>query len=412
MNIKHLPWLLGISAIIFGTVGFRHYSSKKNHPLFNTQKAERRNLLALIKAKGILIPHEIIKIGNLNNGIIAELYAQENDLVEEGQLLAVINGGKLDTEINTQFGILDAAQANLNYQTKFLNRQQQLFACKQLSLDGIQQAERDYQAAVAKVEEAKGLYEFAKLTYHYNSIVAPASGMIISKNVSVGESVSNISTPTSVLYTLAKNIRELKALIFLNSSALEIMEPNIAARMTLDTYPYTAFTSTINSIIDIPHEMGLPDYIYARLMPKITNPSNQYAIVPIDNSNLRLRPGMTFTAQITVAQKENTLSMPLKIMNISRSSIQDLAEQLDYGYQPLDNKKLLALSNDTSARTVWILSNKVFIEQAINVGINDGDFIEITQGLNGTEDIVCETNEPNSIKDILSNFLTKQSIKK
>lgn len=399
MNIKqNLPWLLCIATALTFTLGFRHYSSAQAHPtLFTTEKAQRRSIVSMIQAKGILIPKETVTIGNLVNGIIRALYVQENDLVEEGQLLAEIDDSREDWDVNTNFSNLDAAQAILSYQYELLKRQQQLFLCKQISLDALQQAERDYEAAYGKVEQAKGLYEQAKLTYDNKQIHSPVSGMIIAKNVSVGQAVSNFS-PAAAIYVIARNIKELKAHIFVDNAALEILEPNTAAQMTIETYPHKKFTGIIKEITEIPHEMELTDYTYARLIPKTEKPIHNCAIAPIDNSDLELRPGMIFIARITVAEKESVLSVPGQSFKISIHSIHKLAEELGYSYEPLDNKKLLDVAHSDSANTVWILRNKTFIEKAVKVGINDADFYEILEGLDGNEDVVYETRESHPAK--------------
>lgn len=390
---KHLSWLLFISTAIIFTVGFRHYPSKGNQKrFFSTEKAQPRTIISMVKAKGILIPQEIIKVGNLINGIVRSLYVKENDLVKKGQLLAEIDDAREDADINATFGNLDAAQAVLVYQLEFLKRQEALFARNQVSLDGLQQAQRDYEAAYGKVEQAKGLHEAAKITYDDKQIHSPASGMIITKNVSVGQAVSNFA-PSEVIYVIAKDVETLKAHIFLDANALEILKTDTSARMTIDTYPHKTFTGTIKEITGIPHAMELTDYTYARLLPKTEKTDHHCAITPIDNSDLSLRPGMTFAAQITVAEKENALSMPSQAFKINKHMIQQLAEELSCGYQPLEYQKLHALTLNDAAKTVWVYTDNTFIEKAVTVGINDADFTEIKEGITDTDEIVYEIVE-------------------
>lgn len=404
MNIKQtFPWLpfLGAAIIImlivriFGhnhstellgslstecDVGHNQISS------YNTEHAQKRTIISIVKAQGILVSQEIIQVGNLINGIIRYLYVAENELVEKGQLLAEIDDSLEDSDVNKAFGTLDEAQARLKYQLEFLKRQEQLFACKQISLDTYQQAEREYQTAYARVELAKGAYETAKLIYDNKRIHAPASGMIIAKNVTVGQAVSNFS-PASVLYAIATHIKELKAHIFLEDGATDILEPHMPTRITLDTYPHKKFTGVIQEITNTPHAMELSDYTFARLVPTTAKPAHHCAIMPIDNSDLSLRPGMTFSAQITVAEKEDTLSVPNQAFKITQQNIQQLAQNLDYHYKPLEGKTLIdALHND--AKMVWVLEDKTFVEKAVITGASDTDYTEIVKGLDGSENII------------------------
>jgi HlyD family secretion protein len=397
---SHILWILFISIAILFTLGFRRYSSKaENTALFTTEKAQQRNIVSAIKTKGTLIPVEIVRVGNIVNGIIRYLYFQENDLVNKGQLLAEIDDGREDWDINANFGNLDTNQAVLSYQYEFLKRQEQLFIRKQISLDTFQQAQRDYQAAYAKVEQAKGLYEQSKLTYDNKKVFSKVSGMIIEKDVSLGETISNDTgvAPVTIICKIAREIELLKAYILLDDAALESTTTNMTATMTVDTYPHKKFIGNISEIISIYHTMEIADYPYLSLIPKVEKSASHYAIAAIDNKDLTLRPGMTFTASITIAAKENVLSLPSQVFKISKHSIQQIAEDRGYKYQPLDNRKLLELAHADNAKTVWVYKNNTFIEKAITAGISNADYVEITQGIDENDDIVYEAHEPTAI---------------
>lgn len=399
---SHILWILFISIAILFTLGFHHYPSKKEHNhLFTTEKAQQRNISSVIKAKGILIPQEVVRVGNLINGILRYVYFEENELVQKGQLLIEVDDGREDWDINASFGNLDANQAVLSYQSEFLKRQQQLFIRKQISLDTLQQAERDYEAAFAKVEQAKGLYEQSKLTYDNKRVPSPVSGMMIQKEVSPGETISNDSgiAPVSVICKIARDIELLKAYILLDDSALESATTNMAASMTIDTYPHKKFIGIIDTFANISHAMEMADYPYLNIIPKAEKSGSHYAIAIVDNKDLSLKPGMTFTATITVAEKENVLSVPNQVFKVNKHSIQQIAEDQSYTYQPIDNKKLLELSHTDNAKTLWIYKNNMFIEKAVIVGISDADNVEITQGIDGSEDIVYEAHELMSTQD-------------
>lgn len=399
MNTKqHIPLLIVIGTAIIFTLGFRHYSSKKEHyKLFITETAQPHNIISSMTAPGILTPLEIIKIGNLINGIVRALYAEENDFVEEGQLLAEIDDSREDTDVNNAFSNLDAAQATLTYQNALLKRQEALFSRNQISLDLYQQSLRDYESSLAKVEQAKALYEQAKLVYDNKRIRTPISGIIIAKNTSIGEAVSNFS-PSSVIYALAPHIKILKAHILLDNNAVETLKINTPVTMTVDTYPHKIFTGIITEITNMPHEMELTNYTYARLIPKTEKLARHCAIVSIDNSDLSLHPGMTFSAHITVAEKGNVLSVPNKVFKISKHDIQQLAEQLDYGYQPLENKELLEIAHAKTSKTLWIYKNKNFTEKVVTLGINDAEFFEVTEGLDSTQEIVYAIKDSRATK--------------
>jgi HlyD family secretion protein len=419
MNIKQdfttfskqdFPWLpfLGAAIIVIiimlalrGTG--RHIIGPNNH--FNTEYAQKRTIISIVKTQGILVPQDIIQIGNLIDGIVRYLYAEENDIVEEGQLLAEIDDSLEDSAVNSSFGNLDAAQAVLKYQWEFLKRQEQLYGCKQISLDVYQQAERSYQTALANVEANKGLYETQKLIYNNKRVHSPISGMIIARNVSVGQAVNNYSPP-SVLYTVVKNT-ELKAYIFLDAHALEVLEPNMPVSITVDAYPHKTVTGPVREIINIPY-IAAPDHPFSRFVPKTPPPTNNCAVVHLDNRDLSLRPSMTIKATITVAEKEDTLSIPMQALKITKQQIQQLAQDFDYHYQPLEGKELIDAIHK-NAKTVWVLAHKTFVEKTVTTGVSDAEYIEITAGLDGSENVVCSLNECNGLMQVMKTYCTRDA---
>ena len=363
----------------------------------------RRFIPKKVKAHGVLVPKEIIQIGNLVDGIVRYAYVQENDLVKEGQLLAEIDDSIEDSAVNATFGNLDAAQAALKYQFEFLKRQEQLYGCKQISLDAYQQAERNYQAALAAVEATKGLYETQKLIYDNKRIKCPTSGMIIAKNVSVHQSVNNYSPP-SILFIIAKDIHTLKAYIYLDANALDLLKPKMPVQITIDSTPHTTFIVPIHEITTIPYIVA-PDHPFARFVPKTPPPTSNCAIAIIDNTDLKLRPAMSFSAQVIVAEKEQALSVQTQTLKITLQNIQQLALDLGYHYQPLQGEARLDALHQDSKR-VWILQNKTFIEKVVTTGISDGDYTEITAGLDGSEYIVSNiaVAEQHSIAAICNKY--------
>lgn len=409
MNIKKdFPWLpaFGAFCIILFIVN-RWNKAADPDAAFYAEQANHRNITCVVNAQGILAPQEIIKIGNLINGVVRYLYANENDFVEEGQLLAEIDDANEDSGINTFFGNLDAAQATLKYQLEFLKRQEQLYACKQISLDAYQQAERSYQEALGKMESTKALYEHEKLTYDNKRVRAPISGMIIAKRASIGEAVSNFS-PSSILYFMAKDIRHLQAHIILDDKKLEALRTDVTAHMTVTAYPHHTFSGPITTIGNMPNTMQASDYIYAKQLPTTTPQMHPCATVPVENHDLTLRPGMTFNARIIVDQKADALSISQQALTVSTKSIEQLAHQIGYSYQPLDSKALMQAIHDDS-KTVWVVERKTFVQKEISTGISDGDFVEVIKGLSGSEDVVCSINERHGLMQAFKSYFSSKA---
>lgn len=394
MNPKYyLAWLPFIgTALVFSFLFYSYFIKTDTVIPFRTEKAQKRHITNIIKATGFLNPKDVLKIGSLVNGIIETLYVEENEFVEAGQLIAEIDDGKEDAELNMAFGALDAAQAQLAYQKTFLERQQTLFGFNQVSLDTMQQAIRDYHNAVANVEQKKAQYEQAKITFGNKKIYSPLAGIIIAKNATLGETVT-LSAPATIIYTIAKNIKEMEAELEVDESTIGYLKLKTNVQMTFDTYPHKVFSGTITEISNNPiRESGTVSY---------------RATVPFSNDELLFRPGMTLDARIIVDDKEDTLSLPSQVFKINRRIMKELAYKLGYTYQPINETERNELIQKDNTKTIWIVENGSFIERAVTIGTNDSAFYEITSGINGSENVIYDTIEPDAMKEFFGRFFGK-----
>ena len=114
---------------------------------------------------------------------------------------------------------------------------------------------------------------------------------------------------------------------------------------------------------------------------------------------------MSLSAQVIIAEKEQALSVQTQTLKITLQNIQQLALDLGYHYQPLQGEARLDALHQDSKR-VWILQNKTFIEKVVTTGISDGDYTEITAGLDGSEYIVSNiaVAEQHSIAAICNKY--------
>lgn len=381
-----------IATIIFLTiVGITAYNLLFMVPVqekFTTAKALYKDISQTVEATGRLEAQDTIKVGSIVPGIIEKLYFEENELVKEGQILALIDDGKADAEVRMAQGDMEEAQALLTYKELHYKRQESLYNAQQISQDRFDQLTSDLNAARANLFAKKAKYDLAQLTFDNKRIKAPSDGIVIAKNGSERETVTLASPPT-IIYTIAKDVTQMEATILVDENNIALLKVGIEAELVYDAYPYKKFTGTISSLSN---------------QPIIKETSISYeVVVKQDNSDMLLRPGMTVNARFIIQEKKNILTVPSYLFTINKTEIQKIASNNRYDFKPLDPQELRKLERERPIKTVWVVENKSFVEKAVEIGITDNIFFEITTGITDASDIVVSIDND----DIMQSFYKK-----
>jgi HlyD family secretion protein len=386
MNItKIIKWsLLGL--IVIGAASFTYikFGKKKEKDPYKAEKITRRTIVQAVRATGTLEAEGTINIGSLINGTVESLHAEENQIVKKGQLLAVIDDGKGDTDVKKTLGLLDQARAQLTYQKAYYAREKKLFDAGLISQDEFDQAQQSHDAAVANVAAQDAAYQQAVLQFDEKRITSPINGIVITKHVSLREGVANFSPPT-ILYTLAEDIRRMQVELEIDETDIGLIQIGLEAKLYFDTYPHTSFRGKIYEISSGPSKKG-SSVIYK-------------AKIKIDNSSNLLKPGMTAHAQIVVGVRKDSLSVPGHLFGLDARMLQAAAQQKHYEFKPLNKtektKFRAQLTNkNRPVKTVWIVQNNAIIQKPIELGITDNAYFEVVSGLTGQENLIIDVDEP------------------
>jgi len=392
MNNKTLIKLMIVIVALIGLTIIIYYRKtiKKRKELFKTAKFEKRNITYIINATGALEAQGTIKVGSLINGVVKDLYAKENDTVRKGQLLVQLDNGKGDTDVRRTAGFLEQAKAKLNYQKAFFKRQEKLYNNGHISLDAFEKAKSSYKEAEANVKTQEATNEQAIIDYNNTMIKSPIDGIVVKKNVSLGEGVSSFLMPT-VLYEIAEDLRIMDAILEVDETYIGDLKVGQKSKLNFDTYPNKVFIGKIK-------EIGTG--------AKINKGTVSYeAKILLDNKDLLLKPGMTIHANIIVAKKKNVLAIPGYIFSINPKLIELVAKEKKYSYKALTKDELNEFKKtlqcqEHAVRTVWVLHNTTFMEKAIEIGLTDKTFFEIVKGLHGDEDVVIDVEETDAMKEM------------
>ena len=352
MKKKYLFWILGILVIAGGAGGYTYYyKGPESAVKYRTVKAERGGLSAYVTANGTINPVITVLVGSQVSGTIQKLYADYNSRVKKDQLIAQIDPAIFQAQVSQAKAKLENAKASfLNAQAdiataksnvesnkanvlksrvavddtkRSLDRALELFrrnlisaserdsaqtaqdsALAQLEASQAQQkaseaqldsANAKLEAARAQIKQAEAELELAQVNLDHTKILAPVNGIVISRNVDVGQTVAaSLQAPT--LFTIAQDLTEMQ--VDTNVSEADIGRVAIGqeATFTVDAFPNLTFQGKVTDIRNAPLT--------------VQNVVTYDVVILVKNPELKLRPGMTANASILVAQRENVLKIP------------------------------------------------------------------------------------------------------
>jgi HlyD family secretion protein len=382
--------IIRMSLITLGIIGigaaWYFFSAQKTTKYFTTQKPAKRAINQTILASGQLEVKDVDRIGSLIDGTIRKLYAQENQRVTKGQLIAEIDNGKGDTDVREKRGEFKKAQNNLTYVAAHFQRQKALYDFGQLARNTYEKELQSYHDAQQDVAIKKALYDRAVINYNNIYIKAPNDGIILNLEVKQGQAVA-VSSPPTIICEIAKDITVMQAKIEIDESMIGKVTIGNTVSMTFDSYPDTIFTSTITSVNFTTRDLTKHPIMYL-------------ATAPVTNTYLLLRPGMTVNAKIVAGNASGAFVVPQDIFSFNRTSIQQIAKIIGYTVQPLEQKINGAQQLNKPRKTLWIVKDKKFIERAVEVGITDATSVQIISGITEADDILVDIEESDEMKKV------------
>lgn len=386
-------WLIALAIIIGGIIVVKQiFFPPKKVNWYTLGQSQRKSISQIIRATGSIEAEDTLKIGSIVSGVIEKMLKEENDPVKKGDLIAIIDDGKGDTEVRETEGLLEQAKSDLEYQTAFFYRQKALYEAKQLSQDGFEKVTRDYKNAQAVVTARQAAHDRAKLIFNNKKIRAPEEGIILKKVSTEGETVT-LASPATIIYEIAKDIRKMEVKLEIDENSIGDLNVGEKVYLTFDTYPYKRFIGKIQKISNAP-------------IVKKTAVSYKASFL-LDNSEQLLRPGMTVNARIIVGEKEDVLAIPGHVFAINPDLLEKVALLHRFSIQKIDKKRRQKLQEKGNYNTIWIKENKTFVEKPVEIGINDTAYFEIVSGLKEDENIIFDIYEPDTMEELYSKLFGK-----
>ncbi|MBX9895179.1 MAG: efflux RND transporter periplasmic adaptor subunit [Nitrosomonas sp.] len=318
---------------------------------YKTRSAERGDIIQTISANGTLTPLILVNVGTQISGTVTRLYADYNDRIETGQVLAELDPALLRAQLQQSRANHLNAQTALKIAENKLKRHRLLQQQGFISPEALEIVEQETAAARAQMAVTKAQVDRDQTNLNYSIIRSPISGVVIARDVDIGQTVAaNFQTPT--LFKIAKDLRQMQINISVAEADIGLLHIGQSINFSVDAFQNLQFTGTVKQV---------------RLNPTIQENVVTYNVVAIvDNEDEKLLPGMTANIHFVVAQKNDVLRVPNAALR----------------FQPKDNQ--LSDSGKASLKTA---SSKLYIlkenkPSLINVvtGISDGNHTEIISG--------------------------------
>ena len=335
----------------------------------DTYKTEPTSLSEVVTATGTMESVTSVDVGTQVTGIISSLYVDFNDEVTKGQLIAEIDKTVLQSELQSADATLASAKVTYEYTKKNYERDKALHAEKLISDYEFQTSTKDYEVARMAYEKGQADRVRAAKNLTYAEITSPIDGIVVSREVEVGQTVvSNMSVAS--LYVIA-DLDHMQVVGAVDEADIGQVKVGQHVTFTVDAYPDDTFTGTVTQV---------------RINPTTTNNVVTYeVIVSTTNPDHKLLPGMTANLSIFTLELENALAVPLKALKFEPMP-DDEGSDLPKP-QPL---------KEPAEHSIWIVRDGRLIETAVELGMKNSVYQQITSGLKQGDTVALQYEEKRS----------------
>jgi HlyD family secretion protein len=388
-------YLIIVAAVLLisGIAGF-FYLKRTPEVSFKTVKIERGTIISNVAATGNLSAVTTVQVGTQVSGTIQKLYVDYNSRVKKGQAIAEIDPSLFNASVEQSQGNFLSAEANLQKaKVTLVDAERTVKRNKKLLADGIisqsdydvaetawQSARTSVKAAEGSVAQTRGSLMQSKTNLRYSVIRSPVDGVIISRAIDVGQTVAaSFQTPT--LFTIAQDLTKMQIEVSVDEADISRIKMDQNASFTVDSYPEQSFRGKVVQIRSAP-------IINQNVVTYIT-------VVNVDNTDLKLKPGMTANVSIEVARKDDVLKLPPAALRFKPKS---------KGDEPKEKRQAGAPSNGAGreaggkpgmrkdkGQQVYIVKENKPVAVAVKTGISNNSSIELVEStLKEGDEVIIE----------------------
>ena len=379
---KRRIYVVGAALLLLGAVFGVSRCGRSAAAGYQTVNVTRGAITQAVTATGTLNPVVNVQVGSQVSGNIQKLFADFNSRVKEGEVIAQIDPVVFQANVNQAEGELANARAALDLARLNATRIQSLVAKQNSAQSELDQATAALRQAEANVKIKEGSLEKAQADLDHCTIRSPIDGMVISRNVELGQTVA-ASLQAPVIFTIANDLSKMQ----INASVAEADIGGVAVDQevdfTVDAFPSQTFRGKVVQVRNAP--------------VTVQNVVTYDTVIGVSNPELKLKPGMTANVSIISAHRDNVLKIPNAALRFRPSDERTAPSPRGSpgagrgrqgggpGGRPVGDR-----AERRAERTVYVLppNGSKPVATTIKTGISDGVATEVTEGLKDGDRVV------------------------
>lgn len=348
---------------------------KKNSVTLQTVKVERGELTETVTATGTVESVTSVDVGTQVTGIIDKLYVDYNSVVKKGELIAEIEKTMLESDLRSAEASVESAKLTYEYNRINYERDKTLHDKQLISDYEFQTSQKDYNVSKATYDKALADRVRAAKNLNYAEIYSPIDGIVISREVEVGQTVvSNMNVAN--LYTIA-DLDNMQVIGNVDEADIGSVKVGQPVQFSVDAYPDDIFEGSVTQV---------------RLSPTTeSNVVTYEVVVAAANPDHKLIPGLTANLTIYVMREQNVLLLPSSAFTFTPSDY-DGSYNLPVAGAEIDRTTL-----KDGEKTVWIVDGNTLVNKIVTTGVSNGIKVQIIGGLSEGDTVAVgydESSEP------------------
>jgi len=380
MKKKRRIWWIILGVVVVAIVAIvivKATKSANKELVIRTHVVAEYTVENTVTATGTIEPVETVEVGTQVSGKVEKIYVDFNDVVKKGQLMAELDKQTLNQSLSRAKASLTSAESQLNYAQLTYERTKQLYEANAATLAAYQEAQNTYTQAQMNKRNAQASYDQARVDLAYAEIYSPIDGIVLDRAVEVGQTVAaSFSTPT--LFTLANDLTKMQVEADVDEADIGQVKEGQRVTFTVDAYMDEVFEGTVNQI---------------RMKPTTTSNVVTYTvIIGAPNPDLKLFPGMTASVTI-VTEEQRGLAVPAEAFNFTPDEqvlkAMRKPEKPEGMPEPPQGEMPMMDANPTGNHSmVWVKKGDNMIPRPVKVGMSDGAYKIIEQGVQAGDSVV------------------------
>ena len=419
--MKRFIWIILAGLVVIGIIfGLKTFSGTKGISV-STEIPALRDITEIVSANGKIQPETEVKISSDVSGEIVELYIKEGDRVKRGTLLcrikpdiyesalerasATVNSTK--SGMQNSIAMLEQSKANLANTEANFNRNKKLFDQQVISQQDFDASKAQYESNKAQV---KALEESVKSAeYNISSVQAslreastnlsktyiysPVDATVSKLNKKLGERVVGTATMEGTEIMRLADLNEMEVNVDVNENDIIRVHKNDTALIEVDAYQDKKFKGLVTEVANSANTTGVNADQVTNYTVKIRVIRESYQYLITETNPVVFRPGMSASVEILTRKVKNALSIPIQAVTTRTDSMQKPvgitnAEDVKTESTAGKKEKNLEDKNQKPKACVFILVNGKAKVMFVKTGIQDNEYIQITDGLNAKDEVI------------------------